>query len=145
MIFEFPPILLLFLENTSTFLKQLHELFKNFFHICFYHVMVYNKYLSVRSLVEVSILLSISWDIIFLPKTVETEKQKKHMIVCSTKFYHSLNFGRKLIKTVKVVPWLHLRDPKVTSADLARFYLQWFWYCLKQVLWQRNPRVVVSI
>ena len=79
--------------------------------------MLYNKYLSVRSLVEVFQFCCQSCDIIFLPKTVEIEKQKKHTIVWSTKFYHSVNFGLKKIKTVKVVPWLQLRDPKVTSAD----------------------------
>ena len=132
-------------RNTSTFLRQLHELFKNFFHICFYNVMLYNKYLSVRSLIEVSILLSIMWHHFLAKNCWNWKTKKKHMIVWSTKFYHSVNFGLKQIKTVKVVPWLQLRDPKVTSADLAWFYLQWFWYCLKQVHWQRNPRVAVSI
>lgn len=63
-------------RNTSTFLKQLHELFKTFFHICFYHVMLYNKYLSVRSLVEVSILLSIMWHY-FLARNCWNWKTKK--------------------------------------------------------------------
>ena len=115
MIFEFPPILLLFLENTSTFLKQLHELFKNFFHICFYNVMVYNKYLSVRSLVEVSILLSIMWHH-FLAKNCWNWKTKKT--------YDCLEYGvlpfcklwAQTDKNCKSNSLASIKGPKVTSS-----------------------------
>ena len=111
---NFPHFVTIF-RNTSTFLKQLHELFKNFFHICFYNVMVYNKYLSVRSLVEVSILLSIMWHH-FLAKNCWNWKTKKT--------YDCLEYGvlpfcklwAQTDKNCKSNSLASIKGPKVTSS-----------------------------
>ena len=49
-----------------------------------------------------------SCDVIFPPKTVKIEKQKKKRIFWDTEFYHPEKFQFKRIKNAKVVPRLQL-------------------------------------
>ena len=52
----------------------------------------------------ISSILHQSCDVIFSPKTVQVEKQKKHPFVWNTKIFYPANFEVERIKAAKVVP-----------------------------------------
>ena len=106
MIFEFPAILLLFLETKAPFrmlylLKQF-SFSKKIFHIWFYPVMLFQNYLFVKPF---------SWNLTFGVTLVTSFsrqnplklKNKNHTIISNTKFNHSANFELKRIKTAEVI------------------------------------------
>ena len=106
MIFEFPAILLLFLETYAHF-KTLHILkqlsfSKTFFLLvsiplcCLKIIYLLRHYLNFQFCCQ-------SCDVIFPPKTFKFEKQKTYDYCLSTKFYHPANFGLKRVRNVKVV------------------------------------------
>ena len=96
-------------RNISTFQDAISpkaiELFKFFFHICFYHVNLFQNYLFVlpRNL-NFAVNLVASFP---LQKPLKS-KNKKHRIFWNTEFYHPANFEHKQIRNVKVVPRLQL-------------------------------------
>ena len=111
LIFEFPAILLLFLEPyISTFQDAISpkaiELFQIIFHISF-------LFLSLHPL-SIFFFFAITWNFNVAVNLLTTfprqeplkSKNKKHTIVWNTKFYHTTNVGFQTEKNCKLVPWL---------------------------------------